>query len=451
MSYIDELYEKIEMFIENNLDEYVLSIDGNWGSGKTYAINKVIESYNKKNEKKIKYISLNGIESLSLSNLGIEKFSIMDALEIPALIADNLLPVNASDILEKTKDTFKKEKVKSNIKVIVFDDIERCKCDIDSILGFIDQIKNNGIKVIAVLNSDKIKSENKEIYEKIKEKIIGTIIKWNASDEVINDFIKNIEIENFDKENIKLLKTCLEELYSQFFINNNGEKDINLRLLKKVIIHACYIIKYLNWNKNIGQNYKCAYTEIIKNVYVHFHKETYEDFKDDSDLTTNTSKKLKSSVSITKIDLLFVEDYFNNGLYVNKGKYEKELKLLLEDDKEEFNLKYNKLYSSSELASFYHKMKNNLLADRYPIYSYSNIIRSILTIDFYNKSNYLKEITDIMCNKIENNTEVIYNFDIHYQISEKQNKYILNVKKALGKSNKEISLQLLKKIYRKFI
>ena len=53
MNYIEDLQTKIETFINNELDEYALAIDGHWGSGKTYAIEKVIAIYNAKTEGKI--------------------------------------------------------------------------------------------------------------------------------------------------------------------------------------------------------------------------------------------------------------------------------------------------------------------------------------------------------------------------------------------------------------
>ncbi len=437
MTYIDELYKKVEMFIDNNLDEYALCIDGNWGSGKTYAINEIINKYNKqnkKNKKNIEYISLNGVESLTLSSLNLNKFSFMDACSITTSLFDCFLGLNTENVLDKVAPKINlKDKIK-DITALVFDDIERCKCDIDSILGFIDQIKNNGIKIIIILNSEKIEDENKKIYKEIKEKIIGTTIKWNISDEIFKNLVDGTSIKNFDKENLELLKNCLIELCPKFFIDNNAEKNINLRLLKKTIIHTCYVLQYLGWNKNDGKYYKYAYNEIIKNIYVYFHKETYKDLEKEN--------KVTSSMYIDKINLSFINSYFNNGLYFDKEKCKKELKFLLEDDKEEFNLKYDKLYSSIELNNIYIKIKDNLLKNRYPIFTYSNIIKSILTIDYYNNSNKLKEITDIMCKMIEKNTEIIYFFNV-YRIPEKQEKYISNVKKTLQKNNKKISLNLL--------
>ena len=177
MNYIDDLQNKIETFINNELDEYALAIDGYWGSGKTYAIKQVIKKYNtnvKDKNKKMKYVSFNGINDLNFSNLNINSFSISNILNIATLAIDNISNYNIFNPIYQLMGD-KKEKVNKNIKILIFDDIERCQCDIDTILGFIDQIKNLGIKIIIILNSLEIGIYNNENNQELYKKIIGHI------------------------------------------------------------------------------------------------------------------------------------------------------------------------------------------------------------------------------------------------------------------------------------
>lgn len=172
-----EILESIDKYINSSYYRHALMIDGEWGTGKTYFIKNVLIPHLEKEKLKVCYISLNGKRDTSLISDEISISAIKDKLNInEKFLATSQLGVSflCSFIENKTSIPIKKIKLKHfqeffpSFNVIVFDDLERCNCDIGEILGYINEyVEHSEISVIIVANESeigKIQSEsNREL------------------------------------------------------------------------------------------------------------------------------------------------------------------------------------------------------------------------------------------------------------------------------------------------
>ena len=174
--------EELNDYLYNVNIKYAVLLNGSWGSGKTYYIKKYIEKLerefdeSKKNKsKKLKkpiYISLYGINSVSeiknkilLSLIKSKKVKqllpLLDVgLEVGSdFISDITFIKNPDNKLGKILQTL----YKIDNLIIVFDDLERCNININSVLGYINElVEHNDIKVIIVADETKIGKVNYE-------------------------------------------------------------------------------------------------------------------------------------------------------------------------------------------------------------------------------------------------------------------------------------------------
>ncbi|MHA3048682.1 P-loop NTPase fold protein [Acinetobacter sp. ANC 4639] len=259
-------------YFERPDTEYAVMINGPWGTGKTWFIKKIIETYNSGERKKF-YISLNGMAKIAA--IDAELFRIMHPIlgskttkflgKIAAstlkatikvdLVGDNeqetlnlgIPTLNISDLVEPGKET-----------TIIFDDLERCQIPIKEVLGYINYfVEHQNLKIIII--SDESKIEDKE-YLNIKEKLIGTTFFLEGSYETAIDafleekslnkikdkLIQNKEIiyEVYDRsgfKNLRSIKQALQE-FSRFYDENyfNGQKgsELFIRVLKYFLIFS---------------------------------------------------------------------------------------------------------------------------------------------------------------------------------------------------------------------
>lgn len=244
-------YMKINQHIEKYLDYYcdfeknlpfAVLLKGKWGCGKTYFVKDYIS---KKKKKTILHISLYGVDSFA----GIKEKIIIELLpfvsekhsNVASKILRNIKRIPKirdwipPDIDELLVDIFLK---KAKECVFVFDDIERCDIEIDKLFGYINnfvEFKNQ--KVILIANEEEIlKSDEKEKYRKIKEKLIGKEFFVNANiKKAINEFLGNIR----DKE----LKQHFDKIKELLFKIFNQSKYDNLRLMHQALFEFEYFFK----------------------------------------------------------------------------------------------------------------------------------------------------------------------------------------------------------------
>jgi len=217
--------------------EFAVLLKGEWGSGKTWFINR----YRKQNEIRFIYVSLYGLTSFSeiedeffrqlhpmLSSKGMKlagkffKGILKTTIKVdwdsdgkPEGTINSQIPdINLPDYLTNIDS-----------HILIFDDLERCKINIENVLGYINHfVEHQSFKVIILAHEDKL-SERDE-YKEIKEKLVGKTFSITPNlESAIDDFIgklTHIEARQFLIAN----KSLITEVYTL-----SGYK--NLRILKQ--------------------------------------------------------------------------------------------------------------------------------------------------------------------------------------------------------------------------
>ncbi len=235
----------LDKYIEEKNDpEYAILVTGPWGSGKTFFIKEYIKHYtnrdNKVFESKIIYLSLIGISNLDevknailaeynskglLKKVQNTKFSLNFSFLNISLSVKDVVDLVISEIHKKTNVTY------------IFDDLERCKIELEKILGYITGVlSNKGSRVILLANEEKIDlkalelNENNSIYRNIKEKLVGTT--YNLQPDFTN-VLNTIFDQCFDDDKAVCLIKEIRESYKVVFIDFMTSLDNqNFRIIK---------------------------------------------------------------------------------------------------------------------------------------------------------------------------------------------------------------------------
>lgn len=226
--------------------DFAVMITGSWGSGKTEFVKRWANSLNKiDNDDKPDYllVSLNGINALE------EIDSLLFRAAHPILggksarIAGKVLSALASGLKfsvagEGSKSTFELsaeglkdvsfDKWIGDALIVIFDDIERCCVDIESLMGCFDDLLKNGKKLVLVCAENEIKKRwTKDVrnqtgrtlpsYDEISTKVIG------------KRFFVEAEIE--DLYGVLVAQVGCNEALSKFLIS---ERDAFVAIFRAV-------------------------------------------------------------------------------------------------------------------------------------------------------------------------------------------------------------------------
>lgn len=171
----EEIINIILKYIDENIYNYAVMIDGEWGCGKTYfvrealipAIAKYEEVKPEEKKRRIIYTSLYGVNSVDeiskqiivntyLERVGKAKGLIQTSSKIFGA-ALSLLPAFGIDIDVKDLSGKLSELLQVKNSILVFDDLERCDCPLNEVLGYINTfVEQEGIKVILIANEKEI-------------------------------------------------------------------------------------------------------------------------------------------------------------------------------------------------------------------------------------------------------------------------------------------------------
>ncbi len=217
-------YNELNSFIKRYATEYktktAMLLTGNWGSGKSYYINKTLCPYLKKHKVQCVVVSLYGVDNLSELSKRIylrlrlptlsKKSEVKEyASIIGHSIVDNALSLKGLNIgISETQLVKLYESVNLKGVLIIFEDIERSSIDILMLLGYINGlVEYDGAKALLVANEKEILGQNHESsdydylkaftsqtkeneepvederlirYLRMKEKTIGDTIQFNA-------------------------------------------------------------------------------------------------------------------------------------------------------------------------------------------------------------------------------------------------------------------------------
>ena len=241
--------------IVNELDKLpykCIMFDGDWGIGKTYAIDEVLDE--RKNCCKISMFGLNSSQQIFHEIIcRLTRWKYLPAVSRQVNKISNCV-AQVSDKVNIAKEIVcnfidEKELFVTFSKgfrtwhYIVIDDLERMSCNInlEEILGVIDELKKcSYVKIVILVNKKEMKTKAKEILEKYEEKIVDRIyyitdmpsnINWGElgiDAFFMQDFLK--------KHNVKNLRTLQKaqnfyddvELHIESIKNDEFKKEIRL-------------------------------------------------------------------------------------------------------------------------------------------------------------------------------------------------------------------------------
>lgn len=385
----DEIVEVITKYVDEDLYNYAIMIDGGWGCGKTYFIKNYLcgkleehEKEKKANDskrKRIVYISLYGVQSVEEVNKQIllnlyllknikEKRAAKKGIEIAGTVTPLAFDFMKLMGIELSLGNISKvfERLLS-IKdcILIFDDLERCDCPINEILGYINTfVEHNGMKVIIVANQKEIgkssymnnrelkylvaahenisfeqnvesrffKKPNgsekpkpvdlevvktrmeelfgqNELYEKIKEKLVGiTIYYYPALQKIFTELISNKAIDN------NLQKLLLQKIsfFERYMI---GEEHLNIRTFQFFLSKISNLYEMI---RELGEEGREAFLKCIIEysfkVCVCYKKGTMKyDWKDNEEYEFKNMSK--SYFSGSNLAYRFVDDYVLNSAW----------------------------------------------------------------------------------------------------------------------------------------
>ena len=512
----DELTKQIIEYLNEDDVDYAILINGEWGSGKTYYINKLIEQYNKKEKENKKdnesnennkdkyrfiYISLFGLKTTEQIDEKIRNliliFNILDSnktknnnrtkkvikgVKTSVKFAEKLTEEYAKDLKGKNKylkyisiqtipnfiEAFQNRKK----YIFVFDDLERASIDYKEILGYINEIvEHDKAKVIIIANekeileNEKNKDNNKNEYQKYKEKTIRYTFNFSPKIEIAFDNIIE-KIQNTEKEEILKYKKSILDVFNSQTNKNIRTLKFSIKLMEKYLklienIKKEIINKYKeNDNKQVDEFIKEYISGLINfivsdSINYKINSQNNEDKIIKNNDNKEQIEKIERLNEISKItyeeinkDYLFVRESIENYYYDDSDKLFKSILCYIDD----------KLNDNSPLVilSDYYEMEDDeiikmgnqvvkqLEKNEIAIKQYPEVISKIFRLEnmgFKFKSS--NNIVNIMIKNIEknskdNNIEYIDDYDIfRVRFSDKE--------KELTKKYNEC----LKKIYDK--
>lgn len=281
----EEITKELDDYIYNVSIKYAVLLNGGWGSGKTYFIEDYIKKLEEKYElnkndkttkyKKPVYVSLYGLSDISelknkiaLSLIKNKKIKqLMPFLDVGIEIGSNL--ASKHTFIQNSDSKFKRiirALHKIDNLIIFFDDLERCNININTVLGYINElVEHNNIKVVLVADESKIGKVNFEKNVELKYMVaLSDKIKYPREkskysfENTTNDVDKSLTKEEivkrtrqlFDKDKIyremkeKLIgkivyyRANIEDVYDVFvnnIITNQEAKETAIRNKEKIL------------------------------------------------------------------------------------------------------------------------------------------------------------------------------------------------------------------------
>lgn len=167
-----DIIAAVDRFINHRMYHYALLINGGWGSGKTFFVKENLIPHIKESKYSVTYLSLYGIRTTDEISQMLYIQAIKD--RAPA-IAQKAIDSKVGQITTKLASALFKggmnfigagdtgiEKIVQvftgfDNSVIIFDDLERCDCSINEVLGYINNfVEHSEASVILVANEEEI-------------------------------------------------------------------------------------------------------------------------------------------------------------------------------------------------------------------------------------------------------------------------------------------------------
>ncbi|MBE6363665.1 MAG: hypothetical protein E7054_08440 [Lentisphaerae bacterium] len=268
----------IEKYLDHYLEiptpDYAVMLKGEWGCGKTYFIKKYIKA---KKDKKICYISLNGIKQCNdvipqiLLALAPKEFNskiCKGVISIGRTIAYGITKFFNVDNVFNIGDLA--NCVPENI-VFVFDDLERTLLEPKEVLGFLsDLVEQQNFHVIIIGDETKFIEDAQEEYLSRKEKIIGkTFSIQNQDAEVLPALIKTFADTGLEDLLHEHLDTILLEISR---VNKYCEREqVNYRIINAAIREFYFAFEGIFKNEQLKEYRSTIFGELFLRFLVIFY------------------------------------------------------------------------------------------------------------------------------------------------------------------------------------
>lgn len=217
--------------------DYAVMVNGPWGSGKTHLVKEFLRG---KSSLKSLYVTLNGISSvdqidqqfyrqlhpvLSSRGMGIA-VAIGRAVAKGAFKLDFTKEESGTLNLSMPEIDLTKDLDDPRDRLLIFDDLERCKMPISEVLGYINGfVEHDGLKAIILANEKEIRAHTDLRYDEIREKLIGQTLTVSApAGEAFDVFASQVS----DERTKAFLKRHRENVLA---LHTQGGRG-NLRTLK---------------------------------------------------------------------------------------------------------------------------------------------------------------------------------------------------------------------------
>ena len=290
----DEIVEVVREYLKDSIYNYAILIDGDWGSGKSYFIKQNLIPEIEKDyfgdkvldKKEFIYISLYGVKSTEdisnqiyinlLNNKVKVGNTVKKVVSTGAKVFGDIIKLTGIDIKEYKNDM--ESFIDLNKYILVFDDLERCNCDVNEVLGYINNfVEHDGIKVILIANEKEIgksyECENLELRYLLASKD--------------NICFENI-IDKSTEENNSLLTISNQKEMSES--NNNVKVSVDdIKRRVQILFDENMIYKKIK-EKLIGITIK--YEPSLEDI----QKKLINEYVNDSDLRSYLEKCIKDNI-----------------------------------------------------------------------------------------------------------------------------------------------------------
>lgn len=373
-------------YIKNPDPQYAIMLKGNWGSGKTFFINKWIEDYKKGLCKNIIlepiYVSLYGLKDTAQITTEIDRklhpilyskgvSTITNLLKFAGKIVlrtdidlnnDTKEDVQINATLDSLSLLTSKGDKDSNIgsKLIIFDDLERCTIDMKNLLGYINSFVEHGACHVIIIG-DETKVEDEEILQEFKEKTIGREFEIVADEEnALDCFIKEMELTEWIVNNKEFILDCFK-----------STKCNNLRLLRQSLYDFNVLYNELDSNLiNKGETLLKSLLGTYIVIYSEYRGQNYQVLKEwnpysISHIWGNKDDKKRDIVNkYNSIEYKYDIDIFNND-NIKQIINEIETGCSLKNYVEDLLKQMNKEISSYEKLTFFSRLSNAEFKEAY--------------------------------------------------------------------------------------
>lgn len=451
-SEVEKLNTKLVKLFKQE-DEFVVSLNGEWGVGKTHFWNNFVKEY--LTEQTVAYVSLFGKESIKeiLTSIMVQVSTHAKRAEEANEVfrSSKLLGIDLAAVFSigKPRDF-------SDV-IVCFDDFERTskKLDDKDILGLISELKEQKkCKVVMIYNQEKIEST---VFSTYKDKIIDYELHYKPTPAESYNNIKHklkvfeqYPLEYFERKgitNIRVMKRTVNALNDFAFIESyvknfpDFEQDVVNTILKFSVVNAKYqtfdfekLVEYVTSKRFNEKGSDFSINDDYEDMLYFFDVES-SGWLHANELTNNINVYIKSSVA-DEIHLIRITEEWKQQK--NRADIRKNVQLL--HSKFNYDLKYDIKVYAKEMYSLLTKNKDSIV-EILDIQGFVYHIEELCTVDSINEEEYhafglehiQKYLTEYL--KTESLTTLdyfgglskIYAFDVSLE------NYIKSIKESLDK------------------